>query len=270
MTQLLKTRSLLSVSGEETEQFLENLITCSITNLEISQARFGALLTPQGKILFDFFIIKQADNYLIDIASNAAEDFLKRLTFYRLRAKVDLMALPEMQVVAYEETAPHEATITIQDPRHPQMPNRAYGTFSDIPTTGNYTVKRIALGIPESGEDFEYGEVFPHEVLMDMNEGVDFKKGCYVGQEVVSRMQHKSTIRKRIIKVSANTPLPPTGTPIMADAKPSGKIGSTHETQGLAMMRLDRGEKALSITADGIEITCKRPQWLNINWPVEV
>lgn len=260
----------MRANGDEAEHFLENLVTCSVTNLAEGEARFGALLTPQGKIMFDFFIIRHDGGFLIDVMSDQAGELLKRLTFYRLRAKVEMAPLPDMKVICHQGDAPDATILSIADPRHPGLPKRAYGHFHDTHDTVDLDAARIELGIPEGGKDFEYGEAFPHDVLMDKMGSVDFKKGCYVGQEVVSRMQHKSTIRKRVIKISAETKLPPSGTAILADDKPCGTVGTVKGHEGLAMLRLDRGEKAETITAGNIKILCKRPDWLQLDWPQDV
>jgi len=266
---LLENRSIITIEGEDAEHFLENLVTCKIAGMEEGEGNFGALLTPQGKIMFDFFVIRQKDGYLIDIESELAPEFLKRMTFYKLRAKVKMEAQHAMQAVTFTDELPKKTILSIKDPRHHDMPKRAYGSFGDIAEADDYLQYRIRLGVPEGGHDFQYGNAFPHEILMDKNNGIDFRKGCYVGQEVVSRMQHRATVRKRVIKVSAETNLPPTGTPVLADDKPSGNIGSTDGKNGLALIRLDRASAAKHITANGVELTCKRPEWLDIEWPVE-
>ena len=264
----LKDRSLIEISGEEAESFLDNILTCKIIGLENGQAAFGALLTPQGKILFDFFLIKTNKGYLFDAPIALSADFAKRLTFYRLRAKVTIEPKPEMNVYAIWGGVPQPSSeLRIDDPRLTKMGQRDYSGITPNGEEANYTEHRIQHGIPEGGHDFGYGDAYPHETLMDQFGGVDFKKGCYVGQEVVSRMQHRGTAKKRIIMVKSKTTLPPSDTPITADGKPAGILGSVEGENGLAIVRLDRIAKAETILADNIEITTKLPDWVNFKMP---
>ena len=203
-------RALVRISGEDSEHFLENLVTCRIEGLAAGDAAFGGLLSPQGKVLFDFFVIVTGEAYLIDLDQSLAEEFVKRMRFYKLRAKVEIEpAAGNDGVVAGWGDRPEGLDgVTITDPRLPEMGWRTYGDNSAIEAGNQYRAHRIDTGMPAGGEDFEYGDGFPHDCLMDQFGGVDFKKGCYVGQEVVSRMQHRGTARKRIVKISAENSLP--------------------------------------------------------------
>lgn len=263
----LNDRSLVEISGEEAESFLENLITCKTLGLKEGEASFGALLTPQGKILFDFFLIKTSNGFLIDIKDTLGADFIKRLIFYRLRAKVTIEAKPEIKVTAiWGEDIP-ASTLSIKDPRLEAMGTRDYSGAILKGEEADYTSHRISNGIPQGGYDFEYSDAYPHEVLMDQFGGVDFKKGCYVGQEVVSRMQHRGTTKKRVILVSSDKPLPASGTAITADGKPAGTLGSTAERKGLALLRLDRVAKAEQVLVENIELATELPFWVNFIMP---
>ena len=144
---------------------------------------------------------------------------------------------------------------------------RIYGDADEGSDTGSYARKRIALNVPEGGADFEYGDAYPHETLMDQFGGVDFKKGCYVGQEVVSRMQHRGSAKKRIISIHSQGDLPMTGTPITADGKPAGVVGSVSGSDGLALLRLDRVVKAESLLAGEVAISAHIPEWVSFDWP---
>jgi folate-binding protein YgfZ len=263
----LNDRSLINVSGEEAESFLDNILTCKVIGLEEDQASFGALLTPQGKILFDFFLIKKDDGFVFDIATSLAEDFTKRLTFYRLRAKVTIEPQPELSVFALWGGENPNAEKQVADPRLKNMGWRDYSGTKPNCEGADYTEHRINNAMPQGGLDFDYGDAYPHEVLMDQFGGVDFKKGCYVGQEVVSRMQHRGTAKKRIIIVESKDPLPATSTPITADGKPAGTLGSVSGNIGLAMLRLDRIAKAETILADKTAVTPRLPNWVNFKMP---
>ena len=174
-------RDVLQVNGADAETFLDSLITCQVVGLNEGDTRFGALLTPQGKIMFDFFLIKAAEGLLIDIDAILASEFQKRLIFYRLRAKVDIETRSDLHLSAVGPEPDENATISIQDPRHPHLGWRNYGNANMSSISDGWLKKRIELGIPQGGFDFDYGDAYPHETLMDQFGGIDFKKGCYVG-----------------------------------------------------------------------------------------
>ena len=263
----LKNRSLIEISGEGAETFLDNIVTCKVVELAKGEASFGALLTPQGKILFDFFLIKTDKGYLIDVLEPLMEDFIKRLTFYRLRAKVSIEPQPDLNVYAIWDDSPRSSSLTIQDPRLAEMGSRIYSAQTPEGKEADYTHHRISMGIPQGGSDFDYGDAYPHEVLMDQFGGIDFKKGCYVGQEVISRMQHRGTAKKRVIMVMAEDTLPSPGTAITADGKPAGTLGSVSGNQGLALLRLDRVAKAEKLLAEKTELQTKIQNWVNFTMP---
>ncbi|MEM7215863.1 MAG: folate-binding protein [Pseudomonadota bacterium] len=257
----------MSVAGAEAIDFLEKLVTCDVTNMPEGGARFGALLSPQGKILYDFFLLRTADEFLIDIEASLAPEFAKRLMFYRLRAKVEIETIACETVIACWHGAKPDGTMVFEDNRHPDMGYRVYNqALSDV-TEADYAVRRVNLGVPEGGMDFEYGDAYPHETLMDQFTGVDFRKGCYVGQEVVSRMQHRGTAKKRVIKVNSDADLPDTGTPILADGKPAGRLGTVSGQNGLALLRLDRAAKAENLTAGDIPVRGEIQDWVDFDWP---
>jgi len=271
----LKDRKFICLQGAETTEFLNGLITCEVASLDDGQSEFGGLLSPQGKILFDFFVVRMGDKYLIDIDGTIADDFIKRLMLYRLRRKIDMGFCSDIDVVtALWGTHPGDvSTVVAKDPRHPDLGYRLYSTGSpDIQyEVGDYHSHRISLGIPAGGRDFNYGEVFPHETLMDQIGGIDFKKGCYVGQEVVSRMQHRGTARKRIVFVDGNQSLPERGTDITVEGKSVGKMGSSAGSKGLATLRLDRVksavDEAIPLVADNVLLKPGLQSWVNFDWP---
>ncbi|MGN8115456.1 CAF17-like 4Fe-4S cluster assembly/insertion protein YgfZ [Labrys sp. 22185] len=262
-------RAILRLSGEDARSWFANLVTCDIAHLEPGQGRWGALLTPQGKILFDFLATIGEDGLYLDADAALAPDFAKRLNFYRLRAKVTVEALPAWGVYAAlpPENVDIEGALVFPDPRRPELGLRILAPVAataDDATTA-YHDRRIEFGIPEGGKDFRFGEAFPHEVLMDMLAGVDFKKGCFVGQEVVSRMQHRGTARNRIVPVTASATLPAAGTEIRIGDRPAGTLGSSVGKRGLALLRLDRVEEGLaageSLVTEGLGLTIDKPSW---------
>ncbi|MFK5979789.1 MAG: folate-binding protein YgfZ [Rhizobiaceae bacterium] len=275
-TQILDNRRLVRIGGEEAAEFLNGLITCDVLVLTEKQAAFGALLSPQGKILFDFFVIRDEHGFLIDIDAASSDDFIKRLMFYRLRRKVEIGVEEEFQsvLVSWGVGLEVEDALSITDPRLEEAGQRHYCKSLPQATHDDYARHRISLGLPEGGDDFQFGDAFPHEALMDQFGGVDFQKGCYVGQEVVSRMQHRGTARKRIIKVHSDSNLPESGTDVLADGKLVGTLGSVSGNIGLAVLRLDRvalaKENGLALTAGDATIEAEIQSWAKFGWPVKV
>ncbi|WFU09986.1 folate-binding protein YgfZ [Rhizobium sp. CB3090] len=266
----LRDRSFLRVTGAEAESFLHNLITTDLASLGTNEARPGALLTPQGKILFDFMIWRDGPGFLLETDAEQRDGLLKRLTMYRLRAPVDFAAVDtEGVTVAWGENAAEsrkdsrfaKAGITL---------TRTPGQHGDD-AEALYRTLRIANGIAVSGPDFALQDTFPHDVLMDINGGLGFRKGCYVGQEVVSRMQHRGTARRRVVIVSGSADLPATGTELTVGGKPIGTLGSTDGAKGLAIVRIDRAGEAMAadtpILAADREVSLMLPAWSGLSFP---
>lgn len=277
---LLSDRSVLRVGGADAHKFLQGVITNDLDKTRDSLAIHAGLLSPQGKILFDFFVVADGDGFLIEIASAEAAALLKRLGFYRLRAEVEISEEPSMQVAAAWDGEPALPTsaIAFTDPRLPALGVRillpAGETVTHLGCTevpaADYHASRIRLGVPEGGRDYSFGEAFPHDALFDQLNGVDFEKGCFVGQEVVSRMQHRGTARKRVVPVVGDGPLQ-AGTVVEAGGIPIGLIGSVDGSFGLALLRLDRVEGALGrdapLMAGDIKITVHRPDFAQFEIP---
>jgi len=252
---LLDDRGVIDLRGPDAGKFLHGLVTNDILGLAPGEARFAALLSPQGKILYDFFVFAPApDQYFIDCPRSLADDLLKRLSLYKLRAKLDLANRSDaLAVIAFEGgKAPDglAALASAADPRA-DFGGRAIVAGDSVKETGDraaYEARRIRLGLPAGGLDFAYGDAFPHEANMDLFNGIDFRKGCYVGQEVVSRMKHRGTTRKRVIRYHTEGVAPPAGEAIRAGETEIGVTGShagSHAdsqagVEGLALVRLDR------------------------------
>lgn len=241
----LDDRSLVEVSGPDARSFLQGLITCDMEKVSADAAGFGALLTPQGKIITDFLIYARGEGFLLDVLRAQMADLLKRLTLYKLRAKVSVAERADLCVVAvWDEAVPG----ALLDPRSGELGSRVVVARDEAAKSGNdmqaYEARRIGAGIPKGGVDFTYGDAFPHDVNMDLINGVDFRKGCYVGQEVVSRVQHRSTARRRILKVSFDGAAPAVGTPVMAGEIEIGVVGSSVGNVALVSVRTDKLEDA--------------------------
>ena len=271
-TARLPDRTVIAVTGEDAAGFLQNIVTADMDDVDRDGIGYGALLTPQGKIICDFLVHRSDDGYRIDVRREAAEPLLKRLALYRLRAKVEIAERPDLAVfVAWgEDGAPSEAR---SDPRLAGLGARWIAAAGDAATAdgGDWDLWRISLGIPEGGVDFPFDESFPHDAALDALNGVDFDKGCYVGQEVVSRMRHRGTARRRIVKVRGDRPLPAPGTEIAAGERPLGRLGSSVEEQGIAVVRLDRLQKALDAgekaETGGVALDIALPDWANYAMP---
>lgn len=280
LTGNLHDRSQILVRGEDAETLLQSIFTADLITLESGVLRVSALLSPQGKIQYDFLISRVDDGFRIDIAKELAEAFAKRLTLYRLRAKAEIIVLNESVIrIGWNIDSPSDCDYRItRDERFPEQADvhRYYAQGSDTaPATDterkNWTALRIRYGIAEGGADFIMNDVFPHDVNFDQYNGVSFKKGCYVGQEVVSRMQHRGTARRRLLQVTAETMLPASETPITAGDKEIGTLRSVDGRYGLALARIDRVkdalDKGIALMAGETEVTLTIPAYANFNFP---
>jgi len=269
----LPDRSLIRIAGPDSQDFLQALITTDVAAIPPQEARPGALLTPQGKILFDFLIWRDSDGFVIETDFAQRDAFVKRLTMYKLRAPVTIAALPDDGITVSWDIEASDIT-AIVDGRF----LKAGLTLERRPgehgsgAEADYQALRVAHGIVTSGDDYALQDIFPHDALLDLNGGLSFRKGCYVGQEVVSRMQHRGTARKRVVMVSAETALPATGTELTAGGKPIGALGSVSGTSGLAIVRIDRAGEAINagtpILAGETVVTLALPAWSGLTFPV--
>jgi len=287
---LLPDRGVVKVAGDDARKFLNGLITSDIAKVAPGAAGFAALLTPQGKIIVDF-IVAEADpadggGFFLDCPRALAPALMQRLNFYKLRAKVIVEDLSEtLGVLAiWDGTAATDYGLCYGDPRLPALGMRcmlpphlagagAADVGAELVDAAAYEARRIALGVPRGGLDFIYGDAFPHETDMDQLGGVDFDKGCFVGQEVVSRIEHRGTARNRVVPVSYDGFAPEAGTPVSAGDKPVGTLGSSAQGRALAMLRLDRAADALaagaSLVAGGVEMRLVKPAWARFAFPGE-
>jgi hypothetical protein len=239
------------------------------------RAIYAALLTPQGKILFEFFVAEHEDRFLLDCAAARMTDLIKRLTFYRLRANVEIGLAGDMTVAAlwhWEPEAPAaEGVALFADPRLPALGLRLIGPLALVQDAiagaepGDYGDHRLRLGVPDSS-DLPPDTVFALDAGFEELRGVDFRKGCYVGQEVTSRMKHRSSARRRFLIAEVDGELPPAGTKLEASGREVGTLATGLDGRALALVRLDRVEEASTagddITAMGRKVNLQRPSWL--------
>jgi tRNA-modifying protein YgfZ len=267
-TALLPDRGVVRVAGEDAAKLLQGIVTNDMDLLASRPAIHAALLTPQGKVLFEFFLVTMADGFLIDIDRTQAEGLVKRLMMYKLRAKASIEDLSgEYQVLAGWGAAPEAASFP--DPRVNELGWRSMVSINANAdadaTTAAYHARRITLGIPEGGKDYAFSDTFAHEANLDALGSVSFSKGCFVGQEVVSRMQHRGTARKRIVIVEGDLPLE-AGSEVTVGQAAIGTIGSVAGRQALALLRVDRAQEAIDkgepLSAGGSRIAMRLPGYL--------
>jgi tRNA-modifying protein YgfZ len=284
---LLPDRGVVKVAGIDARKFLNGLVTVDVGKVTHQSARFAALLTPQGKIIVDFIVaaVEPPDDetFFLDCPRALATTLIERLGFYKLRAKVAIEDWSDtIGIVAiWDGAAPARWRVSYPDPRLPELglrgvspphPADAAAAFgAELVDAAAYEAHRIALGVPAGGLDFLYEDAFPHEADMEQLHGVDFQKGCYVGQEVVSRMEHRGTARTRVVPVAHGGAAPAIGTAVTAAGKPVGVMGSAAAGRGLATLRLDRVDEALAggapLMAGGVELRLVKPAWARFAFP---
>ena len=287
---LLPDRGVVKVAGDDARGFLNGLVTNDMGKVAPGKPRFAALLTPQGKIIIDFIVaeapINDGGGFFLDCPRALASTLVEKLNFYKLRAKViceDLSNVLGVMAI-WDGTAESDYGLSYPDPRLPALGSRimlpphlaeeAAADLGGMPVSADaYEAHRIALGVPRGGLDFIYGDTFSHEADMDQLNGVDFGKGCYIGQEVVSRVEHRASARSRVVPIVYDEFAPSSGLPVMAGDRQIGTLGSTAKGHGLALMRLDRIGDALAagatIEAGGIAIRAVKPAWAKFAWPGE-
>lgn len=269
----LASRAFLKIGGVDAESFLQNLITTDLSGLQPGETAPGALLSPQGKILFAFLIGRDGDGFCLESDSGSQDNLLKRLTLYRLRAKVELEPLPFDGVrLCWDEAAAEgllDRRFLRAGKRLLRQPIHGHPALDEVA----YRALRIACGIPEAAEDFALGDAFPHDVMMDLTGGLSFRKGCYVGQEVVSRMQHRATARRRIVQVFAEDRLPPPATALTASGKSIGTLGTVEGQSGLALVRIDKAGAAMAagepVLAGLTPVRLVLPEWSGLSFPTD-
>jgi len=298
---LLPERGVVKVVGDGARKFLHGLVTADVLDLKPGEAKFCALLTPQGKIVADFLVTEApasaGGGFFLDVERTQIATLIDKLNLYKLRAKVIAEDLSDVLGVlaawngiadrgslpAADETG-EAVGLGYKDPRLPALglramlpPHRAAAAAAalgaELVDAAAYEAHRIALGIPRGGLDFAYGDAFPHEADMDQLGGVDFQKGCYIGQEVVSRMEHRGTARSRAVPIEYDGAAPERAAPVVAGDRTLGVMGSAAAGRGIALLRLDRVADALAnaetLTAAGVPIRPIKPDWAKFTFPGE-
>jgi len=289
---LLPERGVVKVVGEDARKFLNGLLTADITKVTPQHAAYAALLTPQGKIMVDMIIAEapsqDGGGFFLDCPRALCPSLVERLNFYKLRAKVICEDLSEVLGVmaVWDGAGESEYGLCYADPRLAGLgmrcmlpPHLASDAAADLAAmltdADDYEAHRITLGAPRGGLDFYYNDAFPHEADMDQLNGIDFDKGCYVGQEVVSRVEHRGTARKRVVPVAFEDFAAEAGVVVKAGDTDIGLMGTSVRGggRGLAMLRLDRVGDALAagtpLMSGGMMLRPVKPAWARFAWPGE-
>lgn len=287
---VLPDRGVVKIAGDDTRKFLQGLLTTDMLNFHAGEARFAALLSPQGKIIADFIVTEapaaEGGGLFLDVSRALAKPLVDKLNLYKLRARLVIEDLSDtlgiLAVWGESVSGTGLPGLAYPDPRLAALGWRAIvarrgatetaSTLGGVPAdASDYEAHRIALGIPRGGVDFGYGDAFPHETDMDQLGGIDFAKGCYVGQEVVSRMEHRGSARTRAVSVRYDGETPSLGTTITAGDRQIGTMGSAANGHGLALLRLDRVAEAFSrgdeLRAGSVTINPVKPDWAHFAFP---
>jgi folate-binding protein YgfZ len=275
----LKSRALIAVGGPDWKSFLQGLITQDVDTLAPGEARFGALLTPQGRLLYDLFVVGRDDGCWLDVEAAHRDAFLQRLLIYRLRSKVTL-ELDDTDVSVLFSALPGESRdpnggsawapasagvsdVWVRDPRLPELGWRGYGAAppprAQVADEAVREAQKRALGVPGPA-DWGTDKTYPIEANFDLLNGVDFQKGCFVGQETTSRMKRRGQVKSRMLPLAFDGPAPPPGTEVLAGTLRAGVVTSGGEGRAIALLRLDRA-LGQPLTADGRPVRVEQPAW---------
>ena len=276
----LPSRALIAVSGPDWRSFLQGQLTQDVDTLAPGEARFAALLTPQGRLLFDLFIVGRGEGCWLDVAADRRDALIQRLKIYRLRAKVEIAADdspvaaifnpydpadPDYVAVSLTPASASQGGVWAADPRRHDLGLRRYGpamVFGLSPATEtDYHAHCLALGVPGAA-DWGEDKTYPIEADFDLLNGIDFKKGCFVGQETTSRMKRRGVIKTRMLPITFDGPAPAPGSEVLAGELRAGEVLSGVEGRAMALLRLDRIDGA-NLTVDGRPVRAEPPAWLS-------
>ena len=255
----LDSRAQIRVAGPDARPFLHNLLTQDVETLADGELRFGALLSPPGRLLFDLFLLGEADGVLLDVAVDRRDALLQRLSTYKLRAQVTLETDDGPVLACW----PGLADGFIPDPRLPALGGRRYGEdLAADATEADWQAHRLALGVPDPAADALSDKTYPIEANFDLLNGIDFGKGCFVGQETTSRMKRRAAVRNRMLPLAFDGPPPAFGAEVLNGDLRAGEVLTGMDGAAMALLRLDRLEGAL--TVEGRPVTVRRPGWTGL------
>jgi folate-binding protein YgfZ len=261
----LASRALIRIDGPDWRSFLQGLLTQDVDSLSAGEARFAGLLTPQGKLMFDLFVVGRDVGCLIDVAAVRRDALVQRLTIYRLRAKLEIAPI-EGTVLAWWPAPPGDLGPSwIADPRLPALGLRGYGASPPLGAgrtdEAAYDAHRLVLGVPDPAGDAPAETTYPIEANFDLLAGIDFKKGCFVGQETTSRMKRRGAIKTRMLPITFDGSAPAFGSEVLAGTLRAGEVRTGADGRAMALLRLDRIEGA-GLTVDGRPVRVERPDFL--------
>lgn len=252
----LPSRALIAVSGTDWRSFLQGLLTQDVETLADGEIRFAALLTPQGRLLYDLFVVGRNDGALLDVASQHRDALLQKLTLYRLRARVDLA---KSDLGVWAAWGGERSGGWLPDPRLEALGLRGYGDFTATTDEAAYEAHGLGLGVPGPA-DWGSDRTYPIEANFDLLNGIDFRKGCFVGQETTSRMKRRGVIKSRMLPLVFEGPAPAPGTEVLAGDLRAGEVLSGVGGCAMALLRLDRAE-AGGLTVEGRPVAVERSGW---------
>jgi len=256
----LDSRALIRVSGPDARPFLHNLLTQDMETLAPGELRFGALLSPPGRLLFDLFLWGEADAVLLDVAADRRDALMQRLSMYKLRAQVAIEPDDRPVFAAWGGDLPDGF---VGDPRTRGLGGRSLGAAVTADAAeDDWQACRLSVGVPDPAADALSDRTYPIEANFDLLNGIDFQKGCFVGQETTSRMKRRGAIKNRMLPLAFDGPPPPFGAEVLNGDLRAGEVLSGQGGAAMALLRLDRLDGAL--TADGRPVTVRRPGWMDL------
>lgn len=254
----LDSRALIRVSGPDARPFLHNLLTQDVETLQPGELRFGALLSPPGRLLFDLFIWGEEDGVVLDVAAERRDALVQRLSMYKLRSKVEVMPIPDAVFVAWGASMSDGFVV---DPRLPDLGGRRWGDQSAADATeADWQARRLSLGVPDPTQDALMDKTYPIEADFDLLNGIDFHKGCFIGQETTSRMKRRGTIKNRMMAIAFDGPAPERGAEVLNGELRAGEVMTGAEGRAIALMRLDRMDGDLAV--EGRPVRVEKPAWI--------
>jgi folate-binding protein YgfZ len=265
----LPSRALIAVGGPDWRDFLQGLITQDVETMAPGEARFGALLTPQGRLLYDHFVVGRENGAWLDVEAAHRDAIIQRLIMYRLRAKVELAADDTMVSILFPGPNGEPGSGWVRDPRLPELGWRGYGASAPpgavLGDEAAREAQKLALGVPGPA-DWGSDKAYPIEANFDLLNGIDFRKGCFVGQETTSRMKRRGQIKSRMLPIRFDGPAPAHGSEILAGKLRAGEVLSGGDGRAMALLRLDRALGG-TLTVDGRPVAVEQPAWFSAALP---
>lgn len=253
----LDSRALIRVAGPDARPFLHNLLTQDVETLAPGELRFGALLSPPGRLLFDLFLWGEDGAVVLDVAADRREALMQRLSMYRLRADVRMEALDAPVFASWGA----EVGGFVADPRVAGLGGRRYGGgYNPTATEDAYQAHRLSAGVPDPTADAPMDTTYPIEANFDLLNGINFHKGCFIGQETTSRMWRRGAIKNRMLPIIFDGPAPAFGAEVLNGDLRAGEVRSGRDGGAIALLRLDRIEGTL--TVDERVVAVRSPSWM--------